>query len=258
MARSVRRIPDRLGTVGAVLVLVVAVTACKSEPTRNPFDAPPSAPKPIPKLEAPPKPEGPPQMIIDEQGPKVGWETVLIEKEDGRERLARAVGGVKAHYENQPVNLVVARKASTVWVAAMLDELAKIGAGEITISTETRTEFSPKLVFLPQAKAGKQPSCALVMMVRENRSTAVWTLAGGTAATRSKGMAGPDLTTTAETIERKAKTCETTTYFVSASADVEWGLTYDLAASAQKIEKVTLNRPVVLSEIPVPGRPVKL
>ncbi|HOU92668.1 MAG TPA: hypothetical protein PLU22_16560, partial [Polyangiaceae bacterium] len=124
MARSVRRIPDRLGAVGAVLVLVVAVTACKSEPTRNPFDAPPSAPKPIPKLEAPPKPEGPPQMIIDEQGPKVGWETVLIEKEDGRERLARAVGGVKAHYENQPVSLVVARKASTVWVAAMLDELA--------------------------------------------------------------------------------------------------------------------------------------
>jgi len=258
MPRSVRRIPDRLGAVSAVLALAMVVAACKSEPTRNPFDAPPSAPKPVPKIEAPPKPEGPPQMLIDEQGPKVGWETVLIEKEDGRERLAKAVAGVKEHYEGKPVNLVVGRKARTVWVAAMMDELARIDAGEITITTETRPEFSPKLVFVPQTKVGEQPSCALVMMVRENRSTAVWTLAGGTAATRSKGMAGPDLTTTAETIERKAKTCETTTYFVSASDDVEWGLAYDLAASAQKIEKVTLRRPVVLSEIPVPGRPVKL
>ncbi|MBN2194258.1 MAG: hypothetical protein JW751_15685 [Polyangiaceae bacterium] len=258
MPRCLRHIPG-LVTVGSFVALTLAITACKTEPQRNPFDAPASAPKSLPKIEAPPKPEGPPQMIIDEQGPKVGWETVLIEKEDGRERLAKAVAGVKKDYEGKPVHLVANRRAPTVWVAAMMDELAKIDAGEIIISTETRPEFSPKLLFVPQAKAGKQPSCTLVMIVRENRSTAVWTLGGGTAATRSKGMAGPDLSTTGETIERKAKTCEdTATYFVSAAADVEWGLTYDLAASAQKLEKVTLDRPVVLSEIPVPGRPIKL
>jgi biopolymer transport protein ExbD len=258
MPRCVRQILERLAAAGTVLVVSIAIVGCKSEPTRNPFDTPESAPKPLPKLEAPPKPEGPPQIVIEEQGPKVGWETVLIEKDDGRERLAKAVAAVKDAYENQPVHLVVDRKARTTWVAAMLDELAKIHVGEITISTETRPEFSPKLRFLAQAQAGQPPSCALVMIIRENRSTAVWSLAGGTAATRSKGMAGPDLSTTAETIERKAKTCDTSTYFVSAAADVEWGLTYDLAASAQKVEKVKLDHPVVLSEIPTPGRPVKL
>lgn len=251
-----------LAAAGALAALVgLVIGGCKTEPRPNPFDAPASAAKPVPKLEAPPKPEGPPQMLIEAQGPKVGWETVLIERDDGRERLAKAVAGVKEHYEGKPVHLVVDRRARTTWVAAMLDELAKIDAGEISISTDTRPEFSPKLVFWPQAKAGKPPSCSLVMIVREDRSTAVWSLSGGTAATRAKGMAGPDLSTTAETIERRARACsETTTYFVSAAEDVEWGLTYDLAASAQKIEsdKMKLDRAVVLSEVPVAGRPVKL
>jgi hypothetical protein len=46
--------------------------------------------------------------------------------------------------------------------------------------------------------------------------------------------------------------------FVSADEVIEWGLTYDLAASAQKVKGANFKRVVLLDETPVAGRKVKL
>ena len=251
-----------LARLCAYCVLFVAVVGCgKTEPRKNPFDTPEDAPKPAPKVSAPPKIEGPPPITIDEHGPKIGWDTVLIEKRDGRERLRKSIEEVKDKYENQPVELTADRKARTEWVAIVVDELARINAGTITIKTETtRPGFAQKLEFVPQARAGKVPPCTLVMMIREDRSPAIWRRAGEARASGAgKGLAGPDLTRAADIIERRYKSCQdTSTYFVSAANGIEWGLTYDLAVNAQHVEKTKLTRAVLLSEAPVAGRALSL
>jgi hypothetical protein len=166
---------------------------------------------------------------------------------------------VREHYEGKDVEIKVDRKAKTPWVAMLFAELEAIDVSGIVVRTDTRPEFSPKLKFTPQGRATDVPACTLAMMVLDDRATATWKISGGTAGRRSKGFAGPDLSTTAETIEMRWKQCkESNTYFVSADDVIEWGLTYDLAASAQKIPGVALNRVVLLRETPVAGRPVKL
>jgi hypothetical protein len=189
----------------------------------------------------------------------VGWTNALIDKRDGQERLREILAKHRKYYEDENVLLIVDRAAQLPWVIAMFQELDRIGASSVTVVTETRKEFDGKLKFKFQSRVRKPQDCALVLMVLKDRSTAVWKLSGGTASRRAKGFAGPDLTTTAETIERYFNACEDSRLtFVSAQEGVSWGLVYDLAASAQKIDGVKLDTAVLLEKEPTPGRPVKL
>jgi hypothetical protein len=87
----------------------------------------------------------------------------------------------------------------------------------------------------------------------------VWKLSGGAAGKRPKGMAGPDLSMTNDSIERVAKACKSSSGLVVAGAKgVEWGLVYDLAASAKMIAGLRLDLVVVPSQTPVPGHKVQL
>ncbi len=82
---------------------------------------------------------------------------------------------------------------------------------------------------------------------------------GRRATKHGKGMAGPDLSMTGDNIERFAKGCkQSNLLFVSAGPSVEWGLAYDLAASAKSLPKATFDGFVLLGETPVPGHPIKL
>ncbi|MGC4063741.1 MAG: hypothetical protein QM784_03685 [Polyangiaceae bacterium] len=141
----------------------------------------------------------------------------------------------------------------------MMEELANIGAQPILVKTSLRKDFPQELRLDVQFRAGKVPECSVVTAILADRSTAVWKLSGGTAAKRGKGLGGPDLSMTGETIERYVKACKNSnTLFVSGAEGVEWGLIYDLAASTKTLEKVSIERIVLLSEPPVAGRPVKL
>jgi len=72
-------------------------------------------------------------------------------------------------------------------------------------------------------------------------------------------MAGPDLSMTNDNVELFAKGCkQSSLLFVSADKGVEWGLTYDLAASAKTIDKAPPDTFILLSEVPVPGHKVDL
>jgi hypothetical protein len=96
-------------------------------------------------------------------------------------------------------------------------------------------------------------------MVTSDYATAVWKLSGGTAGKRPKGMAGPDLSMTGDTIERFAKGCkESSTFFVQVADGIEWGLAFDLAASSRVLEHAKFDTSVLLNEIPTPGHKVDL
>lgn len=243
----------------ATVVFAAAVGCDEAKKPKNPFEPPPKQTVEPPKTTEVPKPKGPPELAIDDLGPKVGFTRVLLDKPEGRDRLAKELAENKQHYEGKEASLSVIRKAKMIWVTTMLAELAKVNVTKVLIKTETRKEFPGELGFLPEAKAPKPEPCALVGMVLEDRGTAIWKVAGGTAMKRPKGFAGPDLSTTAETIERLAKACKQSNLFlVSAAEPIEWGLAYDLAASTRTIADVKFESIVLLDKTPIAGRKVEL
>lgn len=246
----------RLGLVvlGAFACLA---TACDDPPQK------PSAPTPeataTPTATTPPKPAGPPSFEIDQLSTKVGFERALLDKSDGRAMLTELLKPAAKYVDSNDVTLVVDRSAKLPWVVAYIDELGKLGAKHVVVKTETRKEFAGSLPFSPELTLKAVPDCSVVAMVLEDRGTAVWKLSGGVATKHGKGMAGPDLSMTGDNIERFAKGCkQSSTLFVSAGPSVEWGLAYDLAASAKTIEKASFDAFVLLGETPVPGHKVAL
>jgi hypothetical protein len=245
--------------VALFLSLFAAFGCDDDKPQRNPFDPPPDAPKTPPPVTEPPKPQGPPELSLDASGPKVGFARIVIQKAEDYEKLRKEIEGVRNEYNGKEAHIVASRDTNTQWVVAMLKNLESIGATGLYVKTPTRKEFSNELEFLPQAKAADRPACSVVAIVREDRGTAVWRLSGGTASKRSKGFAGPDLSMTADTLERYYKGCkQSDTLFVTGAEGIQWGLVYDLAASAKKIEKANYEHLALLSEPPTAGRPVRL
>lgn len=236
----------------------LALTGCEDAPKKNPFDPPKDAAIPAPPASALPKKESAPDLEIDTVSTKVGFERALLHNPEGRAKLTQLLGDAKKWIENQDVRVTVDRKAKVPWVATYLEELGKLGPSKITIRTDTRKEYNQDQRFTPESKA-KAPPCSLVGMVTSDFNTAVWRLSGGVASKRGRGMAGPDLSMTGETIERMGKTCsESSTFFVSVAEGVEWGLAFDLAASSRVLEKVKFEDTVLLSQIPTPGHKVEL
>lgn len=236
-----------------------AVSCDDSQPQRNPFDPPPTAPKQPPPVTEAPKPQGPPELTLDATGPKVGFSRILLQKAEDYEKLRSEIQAVREQFTGKDVHVVASRDTNTQWVVAMLKNLEEIGAANLFVRTPTRQEFSPELGFLSEQKAQASPGCSVVAAVREDRGTAVWRLSGGTASKRSKGFAGPDLSMTADTLERYFKGCkQSDILFVSGAEGIEWGLVYDLAASAKKLEKAKFEHLVLLSEPATAGRPVRL
>ena len=242
----------------ACLALATASLGCEDEPKQKPFDKPKDAPVPAPPASAIPKPDVAPILEIDTVSPKVGYERALLQHPEGKAQLTTLLGAAKRWIEGKDVVVIIDRKTKVPWVATYLDELGKVGPSKITIRTDTRKEFSQDQHFIPEAKV-QAPPCSVVGMVTSYYATAVWKLSGGTAGKRPKGMAGPDLSMTGDTIERFAKGCkESSTFFVSVADGVEWGLAFDLAASSRVLEHAKFDTSVLLNQIPTAGQKVEL
>ena len=238
--------------------LAFAALGCEEEPQKNPFAPPKDAPIPAPPASAIPKPDVAPVLEIDTVSPKVGFERALLQHPEGKAQLTQLLTDARRWIEGKDVVLIIDRKTKVPWVATYLDELAKVNPSKITIKTETRKEFNQDQHFVPEAKV-QAPPCSVVGMVTSDYGTAVWKISGGTAGKRTKGMAGPDLSMTGDTIERFAKGCkESSTFFVSVADGIEWGLAFDLAASSRVLEHAKFDTSVLLNEIPTAGQKVDL
>jgi len=223
--------------------------ACDEKPSA-PTATPEATTTAQPSATTPAKPAGPPDFEIDTLSAKVGFERALLDQRDGRTNLIALLKPTEKFVDGQDVSLIVDRNAKLPWVVAFIDELGKVGAKRVLVKTETRKEFSGSLPFSPELALKAVPECSVIAMVLEDRGTAVWKLSGGVATKHGKGMAGPDLSMTGDNIERFAKGCkQSTTLFVSAGPSVEWGLTYDLAASAKTLQKASFDSFVLLGEL---------
>jgi len=247
-------------TLFAAVTLAALAAGCDdSPPPKNPFATSAKATVDPPKDAGPPTPSGPPEISIDDLGPKIGFTRVLLDKPEGRDRLASEIAQNKQHWEGKEAKVSAVRNAKMVWMMTLMNELGKIGVSKVVVKTETRKDYPGELAFTPEAKMPTPQACTLTGMVLEDRSTAIWKVAGGLAMKRAKGLAGPDLSMTADTIERLGKACKQSSMFLVSAADaVEWGLAYDLAATSKTISDVKFETLVLLEKTPVAGRKVEV
>ena len=196
---------------------------------------------------------------MDRSGAMVAFERVSLESRDAPQKLRTELERHRRFLEGQEVKMPAERRVKPAWVSMMLEALGDVGVVRALVRTDTRAEYPGEVGFVPLSKAKSAPACSVVMMILEDRGTAVWKLGGGAAGKRGKGMAGLDLTLTAETIERYAKGCgEGSLGFVAGAEGVDWGLVFDLAASTRRLPKAYFASLAVLPEPPVPGRAVAL
>jgi biopolymer transport protein ExbD len=246
--------------LGAALAVVcgLASAGCGEKPKTNPFETKKDTVEP-PPIKEPPKPQGPPEFTVGQEGPKVGWTYVLLDKPEGKAKLESELATNKEWIAGKTVPLRADRKAKLAHVAEMVRALGGAGATGVEVATDTRPEF-PKAVTLSGLAENKNaPGCSVVAKVLTERRNAVWSLKGGTAVKSPKGLAGPDMAMTQTSLANAATRCkDSNVVFVSGDEDVEWGLVFDLAASTRNLDKVSIARVVLLEPAPVAGRPVKL
>jgi biopolymer transport protein ExbD len=240
-----------------LLLLLLLSAACDDKP--KPAPAPAATPTPEATPTPPPRPTLPPTLIVDSSGMLVAGTRVTLDARGTLDRLSSELEKHRSFIDKQEVRISAERPAKPASVAAMLAALGAAGASRVLIRTSTRADFPPEVGFLSLDKAKSAPSCSLVAMITPDRGTAVWSLSGGAAGKRGKGMAGPDLTLTGETIQSRAKSCpESQVIFVAGAEGVDWGLVYDLAASTKRLSRALFADVALVPTPPVPGHPVEL
>jgi hypothetical protein len=243
-----------------LLVGLLAALGCDEKPkpvptaTATATAATEPAPTPVPA-----KPTLPPSIAIDTSGVLVAGNRVTLDGVGAVERLKGELSPHRSFLEQKEVRVSADRKVKPAYVGVVLAGLGAVGASRVLVRTSTRADFPAEVGFLPPDQAKAAPRCSLIGMILADRSTAVWSLQGGVAGRRGKGMAGPDLTLTGETIRERAKGCKTSrVLFVAGAEGVEWGLVYDLAASTKSLGSVFFADAGLVSTPPVPGRAVEL
>lgn len=244
--------------------LTAALVACE-EKKETPAPSTDPAKAEEPAEPTPPVPQGPPEFAVDDVSPRVGFSRTVVLKPDGKPnpegltQLRQKLEEAKSHIHQKQVVVKVHRQAKPAWVTTYLNEIGKLEPSGVTVETETRPDFPAKLPTIPETRLSNPPSCSLIGMILDDRGTAIWRLSGGTARKRGRGMGGPDLTMTGDTISSMAKGCsDSNLFFATAAEGVEWGLIYDLAASAMILEKAGLSTAVFPSQPAVAGHAVEL
>lgn len=253
-----------LGFWGLALSLS-CVVACdeKPEPPKKPLTLEKKLDEALVAEEAKPELKTRPTLAIDDVSARVGSTRAFLTNSAGqenpleREQLASDLALARPFLEGQELTVEVSRKARAEWVSTFLEELFRQKPSHVKIVTETRPDF-PKAIEFTVASEAKLAPCTLVGFISKDRSTSVWKMSGGAARRRPRGLSGPDLSRTADTIVSALKGCSSDVFIVHAIPEIEWGMIYDLAGSGLSAEKTSLKRALLPGERPTPGKPVTL
>ncbi|MBK8251838.1 MAG: biopolymer transporter ExbD [Polyangiaceae bacterium] len=204
-----------------------------------------------------PKPKSMPNLLVDAEGPYLGMERVRMQDPNAADKLTKLVKDLPI--EGKPVTLLVEKKAKVAHVAAVVTELGKAGAPKVIIKTDGRNDVPKELNVVPEPRVSSPPPCSIATMVLKDFSTAIWPIRGGTARKHSKGMAGPDLSNTGQQVKKDIEACESSVAFFSSDESIDWELAFNLAGTVVvNDDKKKIDTLVLLSQIPVAGRPVTL
>lgn len=264
MPRTVTRravldiVPGAMRNASIFLVLLLLGAAGCDDPKPSGSGATASATQKASAAPEPPKPKSMPSLLVDAEGPYLGMERVKMSEPNAAEKLTKLVKALPI--EGKPVTLIVEKKAKIPHVAAVVTELGKAGAPKVILKTDGRNDVPKELSITPESRVSSAPPpCSVATMVLKDFSTAVWPIRGGTARKHSKGMAGPDLSNTGRQMEKDLEACDSTMAFFSTDEAVEWEAAYNLAGTLVLSDtKKKIDTLVLLSQVPVAGRPVAL
>ena len=232
---------------------VVLSLGCRDSKSSEPVKA--AASTPPPKTPDPPKPPEPrvPDVLVDDAGAYIGGERIELKSPESTAKLAAAVA--KHPLAGKKVTVVALRNARTPDVVKTVSAIGD-KAASVEVRTQNRDKKDVTIALEPDQKAGKLPDCTMAVMVLKDRATASWHVRGGVATKYLKGMAGPDMSQTAEGVAKQSKACPASTALVLSGDDsVEWGLVFDLSQMGEPKAPVRYVLPRVT---PIAGQPVKL
>ena len=252
---------DSLASCTLVFALASTTIGCdegkSSDKPTAAVSAAPSATAP----KEPPKPKGVPALIVDSVGPYLGITRIDVKQENWREKMATVIKDfpIKA---DEPVTVIAEKRAATPYVAALVDALGKAGATKVLLKTDGRDDVPKELMVVPPSKVSSPPGCSVTVSVLKDLSTAVWPFKGGLGKKQRKGLAGPDLSNTADIIKKDLAACDSSYAFFSSDDAIGWEMAYNLAGTLKvaddKSEKKKIETLVLLAESPVAGRTVVL
>lgn len=255
---------DFLASCALVFALASTVIGCdEGKSSDKPTGAVSAAPSASAPKEAtpPPKPKAVPAMIVDSLGPYLGITRIDVKAENWREKMATVIKDFPIK-PDEPVTVVAEKRAATPHVAALVDELGKAGATKVLLKTDGRDDVPKELMVVPPSKVAAPPGCSVTVSVLKDLSTAVWPFKGATAKRQRKGLAGPDLSNTADTIKKDLAGCDSSYAFFSSDDGIGWEMAYNLAGTLkvvdEKSDKKKIETLVLLPEAPVAGRAVVL
>jgi hypothetical protein len=247
----------RASVVALLAVTLVLVAACDDAKQNDGAAASASAAKTAEPPPPPLKPKTMPELVVDPSGPFLGGTRIDMSSPEAAAKMDKVLAELPI--QGSPVTVLADKKAKTPHVAALLFALGRAGAPKAIVKTDGRNDVPKELAFTPETRVSSPPPCSIAAVVRKDLSTAVWPLAGGVAKGHSKGFAGPDLSHTAETLEKSLAGCDSTVAVVSADDTIQWEMTYNLAGTLLVSDKKKRVDTLVLpKDAPVAGRPVTL
>ncbi len=212
---------------------------------------------PVPKEREKTKWKKMPSITVDNLGAYIGGERAhLDEKKKGLAELKDIVS--RLPIGEDPVEIVAQKKTKVSWVATVVFELGEGGATEVTIKTPGRGDLPNEITVVPEKSLDNVPGCSISVAVNEKLNTGVWAFKGGLGQKHVKGFAGPDITNTSTSVEKRMKTCNSPIAFFGGSFKREWQHVYNLGALLTKVGDKQIEKLVLLADEPVAGRAVKL
>ena len=209
---------------------------------------------------SPPKPLPPraPDVLVDDGGAYIGGERIDYKSPDAQKKLAEVMTKHSTIMATSAMTVVAMRNARTPDVVRTLTAVSG-RAESVAIRTQNRDKKDMTIKVVTDDKAGKLPECTVVAMVLKDRATASWHIRGGVAKKYNKGMAGPDMSQTAEGMGQQWKTCPAGTALVLSGDDTtEWGLVFDISQMADPRPPSPTNTYVIPRTTPIAGRAVKI
>jgi hypothetical protein len=237
-----------------------ALTACdKDEAKPGGDNASASAAASTSKPPPPPEPAPPraPAITVDDHTCSIDGTPLTGDAPEWQTQATKILAD-KPLVAGEAVVVNMTRDTKAPKVLAVLAALSAAKAKTVKVRTLMRDQTSGEIELT--LHAGAAPDCSAVAMIEHDGSVALWSKAGGSAQKFARGMAGPDLSTSTEALQKRAASCDSPVWYVGAAENITWGLTFDLAVRAKgSPDAGTSLRPTrtVLLTHPAPAHAVK-